>query len=582
MKKESDIAIIGIGFRLPNADNLNELENALINKQCCIGEASEDRRRLSDFCQKALGYGEGQYVNGSFLEDITLFDYELFGISPLEATLIDINQRLFLETAVESIEDAGYGNERLKGTKTGVYYVGSGKLDYFEIIKRNNPKLESIAEMGNLPAFAPGRLAFRYDLKGPAVFINSLCSSSLVAMHTACLAINSSECDMAIVGGSRIEILPTRKEAVGIESKDSRVRAFSNNADGTVGGEGSITVFLKKLSKAQTDGDNIYAVIKGGAVNQDGRCSSLTAPNPLAQAEVIKEAWISSDINPLAISYIEAHGTGTKLGDSIEIAGITEAYAEYEYKKQFCYIGSVKTNYGHLDSISGLLGVLKLILTVENKKIYPQLYFDVPNRFIDFDNSPVQVCTRLIDLGAAANPITCGVSSFGFTGTNCHMVIQEYIDDDKVYESSEEISNKNRHFMCLSARSYDRLLLLVRQYKEMLKDNKDISIERLCHSANIRNACYEERIIFTGSSIKELHDDIDNFLSENCIKSYMKKDFFLNNFDNSISDILLRYIDGEDINFKKYYRDKKCEFMSVPVYPFKRRDLWINTLVTHQ
>ena len=578
MKKDSDIAIIGIGLKLPNANNLNELENALINKQCCIGEVSEDRKKMSKFCQEALGYGDGQYVNGSFLDNVTMFDYELFGISPLEATLMDLNQRLFLETAAESIEDAGYGNERLKGTKTGVYYVGSCKMDYFEIIRRINPKFESMAEMGNLPAFAPGRMAFKYDLRGPAVFINSLCSSSLVAIHTACEAINSGECDMAIVGGSRIEILPTKKESVGIESKDSRVRAFSDNATGTVGGEGSIAIFLKKLSKAKNDCDNIYAVIKGGAVNQDGRCSSLTAPNPLAQAEVIRKAWISSNVNPMDICYIETHGTGTKLGDPIEIAGITEAYAEYEYEKQFCYIGSVKTNYGHLDSISGLLGLLKVILTVKNKKIYPQLHFDVPNRYIDFDNSPVRVCTKLIDLSDVNSIKTCGVSSFGFTGTNCHMIIQEYIDAAKVHE----INNEKRHFLCLSAKSYDRLLILVKQYKKMLEAKKDISMENLCYSANLRNACYEERIIFTASNLEELYDEINIFLSENCIERYMKKDFYLDNFDSSISDILLKYIDGEDVNFKEYYRDKRCEMMSVPIYPFKRRSLWISDLVTRQ
>ena len=577
MENKDDIAIIGVGLKLSNANNLSEFENVLLSKQCCIGSVSEERRQMSELCRELLDYGSGQYVEGAFLENVTAFDHQLFNLSPLEAALMDVNQRLFLETAVEAIEDAGYGNERLNGTNTGVYYVGNCKMDYFEIVKKINPKFESIGEMGNLPAFAPGRLSFKFDLKGPAVVINSLCSSSLVAICTACNAINEGECDMAIVGGTRVEIVPQKKEAVGIEAKDNRVRAFSDNANGTVGGEGSIVILLKKLSSAKKEHDNIYAVIKGGAINQDGRCSSLTSPNSLAQAEVIKKAWKNAKVDPLQIGYIEAHGTGTKLGDPIEIAGITEAYSQYEYENQFCYIGSVKTNYGHLDSISGLLGVLKVILTLKNRKIYPQLFFDKPNRYIDFNNSPVQVCTDVIEWSNKKTARTCGVSSFGFTGTNCHIVIQEYIDDTKISEKKSQ--NEKLHFMCLSAETRDRLFVLVEAYKNMLEKQEGINIEELCYSANIRNACYKERIIFSACNIQELYNEMNTLLLEKCVEKYMQKEFYLNCFDSENADILINYIDGENINFKDFYRNEEIELISVPLYPFLQRKFWISSLI---
>ena len=569
------IAVIGIALKLPSANNLQEFEEVLLNKQCCIGKISEERKQMADTCRKILGHKDIGYVEGAFLVDVTAFEHPFFNLSPLEATLMDINQRLFLETAIDAIEDAGYGAERLKGTNTGVYYVGNGNMDYLEIIRKIHPEFESIGELGNLPAFAAGRLAFRYDLKGPAIFVNTLCSSSLVALNMACKAIGEGECDMAIVGGTRVEILPAKKEAIGIESKDARIRAFSDDANGTVGGEGSIVMLVKKLSIAKKEHDNIYAVIKGGAVNQDGHCSSLTAPNSIAQAEVIEKAWENAQINPLEIGYIEAHGTGTKLGDPIEIAGLTNAYSKYEHQNQFCYIGSVKTNYGHLDCISGLLGVIKVILSLKNKKIYPQLFFSTQNRYIDFANSPVRVCTDTINWSDVKSSRICGVSSFGFAGTNCHMIIQEYDENVREYVAGTE----TLHFLCLSAESYDKLLILVKNYQQLIKAHNDIDIWNLCYSANIRNSCYKERIIFGAKDIQQLYNKMKEFTSGNQIENYMNKEYYRQNFDSGTEKLISDYIDGKDVNFKEFYSGKSYDAISVPLYPFLRKKLWISNLM---
>jgi len=256
---------------------------------------------------------------------------------------------------------------------------------------------------------------------------DTTCSSSLVALHLASKAIQRGECDQAIAGGIKLNILPIGKINIGIESKDGFTRSFDESADGTNWSEAVAAVFLKPLAKAITDKDNIYAVIKGSAINQDGTSAGLTAPNAKAQEEVIISAWKDAQIDPRTVSYIEAHGTGTKLGDPVEIEGISQAFRRYTDARSFCLIGSAKSNIGHTAEASGLVSLIKSCLALKNKKIPSSIHFHEPNRKVDWDNAPVSVVTKLTAWKRSEEntPLRCGVSSFGLSGTNCHVVLEE-------------------------------------------------------------------------------------------------------------------------------------------------------------
>lgn len=279
---------------------------------------------------------------------------------------------------------------------------------------------------GNLSPIIASRISYLLDLRGPSMVVNTLCSSSLVALHLGCQSLKKNgECSMALIGGVQINLIPIRQVEVGIESSSKRTRTFDHQSDGTGAGEGVIAFLLKPLEKAMKDEDNIYAVIKGSAYNQDGASAGLTAPNPAAQEDVIIKAWQEAGLDPETISYIEAHGTGTRLGDPIEIDGIKRAFRRYTDKRQFCAIGSVKSNIGHLDASAGLAGLLKAVLALQKGKIPPTINFERPNKMIAFHKSPVYVNTKLREWETDGFPRRCGVSSFGFSGTNCHVILEE-------------------------------------------------------------------------------------------------------------------------------------------------------------
>ncbi|NLW46255.1 MAG: polyketide synthase, partial [Firmicutes bacterium] len=311
-----DIAIIGISIKLPFAEDPNQFWENLKNGKDCIGELPMERKNRADYYLKYTRKTNAaiKYKKGSYIDGIDEFDYGYFNISPREASLMDPNQRMFLEIALSAVEDAGYGGEKLKGSKTGVYFGFVSDLAYQRYIADIEPTSLGMSIPGNMASLIPGRVSYTLDLKGPCMLLDTACSSSLVAIHTACHAIQKGDCDLAIVGGSKISLLPVEDDnMLGIESKSYICRAFDEEADGTCMGEGVMALVLKPLSAAIKGRDHIYAIIKGTAVNQDGTSMGITAPNALAQAEVIEAAWQDAGIDPETITYIEAHGTGTKL-----------------------------------------------------------------------------------------------------------------------------------------------------------------------------------------------------------------------------------------------------------------------------
>lgn len=424
-----DIAIIGISGIFPDAATLGEFYSNLLEGKDSVQKVSATRKVFSCIDQ------ETGYKPGGFLERVDLFDYKFFKISRAEAEQMDPQQRLLMELTCGAMYNAGYSLKKFKGTSTGVF-LAAGESGYSDHI---TPDANSM--IGNLNAAIAGRIAYYFDLHGPAMMINTACSSSMIAVIEACNNLLLGNMDYAIAGGIKIEThfdpIDEKLDFDALESGDGKCKAFDQSADGVVGGEGGGVLILKLLETAIRDNDNIHAVIKGFAVNQDGgRKVGITAPSPGAQAEMLAAAWKRSGIDPLDISYIEAHGTGTKLGDPIEVKGLTDAFRKVTDKNHFCAIGSLKTNIGHLDSVAGFAGIIKTILSLKHKKIFRSLHFHNPNELIDFVNTAVYVNDKTADWVPACGKRIAGVSSFGISGTNAHLVLEEVVSAIGVSEDA--------------------------------------------------------------------------------------------------------------------------------------------------
>lgn len=465
------------------ADRLDRFWSVLQGGVDCIRSLPESRRADIDKMLAAFGIPveNAVYPDAAYLDEIDRFDCGFFRIPPKEASLMDPNQRLFLETAWGAIEDSGYGGSLLVGSRTGVFVGYGSETDYKKWVAAVDPSLLSAALAGNTRPIIASRLSYLLDLKGPSLIVDTTCSSSLMAVHLACRSIREGESEMAVAGGVQLHLVPVRQTNIGIEAGDFRAKTFDESADGTGTGEGCAAIVLKRLDQALRDGDAIYAVIKGSATNHDGMSIGLTAPNSSAQEDVIMRAWKDAGVEAESISYIEAHGTGTKLGDPIEVEGMQRAFARFTDRKQFCAIGSVKTNIGHLDNSAGIAGLIKAVLALRHQEIPPSLHIRMPNRNIDFTQSPVYVNDRLTPWETEAGPRRCGVSSFGLSGTNCHVVLEEAPQLETAERNSNEKSAPA--LLALSAKTERALLALAEAYAEKLESDTGVRLADLCYTA---------------------------------------------------------------------------------------------------
>ncbi|WP_051217179.1 DUF1839 family protein [Paenibacillus assamensis] len=503
-----DIAIIGLSLKMPGASNIEQFWDNLEQGRDFIGPLPSSRQRDSLSFVRAftpLSEEEVRFSYGGYLENIDKFDYGFFNLSPKEAALMDPNQRLFLQTAWEAIEDAGYGGKRIQGSKTGIYLGYADWPVYGQYITKHQPSHIPMASTGNTPSIMVGRIAYLLDLQGPALLVDTACSSSLVAVHLACTAIRNGECDMAIAGGVKVMLMPVDGLfEIGIESSHRKTSAFDDSSDGTMWGEGTVAVLLKPLDQAIRDRDPIHAVIRGSATNQDGMSVGLTAPNAASQERLLIRAWEDAGVHPDTIGYIEAHGTGTKLGDPIEVDGIGRAFSSYTSRRQFCAIGSVKTNIGHLDAASGVAGLAKAIAALKYKKLPSTLHFTKPNRNIPFERSPLYVNDRLADWETdEGTPRRCGVSSFGFSGTNCHLVLEEApvrIDETVQGHMNDDGVDS---LIIISAKTKPSLERLILSYVTELP-KLDGSFEDICYTANTGRGHYSCRLAVIASSKSDL------------------------------------------------------------------------------
>ncbi|MGG5776684.1 condensation domain-containing protein [Bacillus subtilis] len=573
---QDDIAIIGVHATFPGAANADELWELLVTEKDTISSFPDNRK--ADVLH-LLSDQQSEFLKGTYFDEIDKFDYKYFGLNPKEASLMDPNHRLFLEAVIHAIEDAGYGGERLKGTKTGVC-VGLSPHDhlYKGLVEKLEPDSLSMSIEGNLPPILAGRVSYLLDLKGPNLTIDTACSSALSAVHVACNMIKNKEADQVIVGGVKTHLCPVEpKEKIGIESLDSVTRTFDETSNGTGIGEGVVVIILKPYSKAKKDKDQIYAVIKGSAINQDGKSIGLTAPDVRAQEDVIVNAWGKARVDPETISYIEAHGTGTKLGDPIEIEGINRAFSRFTSKKQFCGIGSIKSNLGHTDSLAGLAGLVKCVLALKHKQLPASLHFHSPNREIDFIQSSLYVNDTLKNWETGSTLRRCGVSAFGMSGSNCHIVLEE-VTEDKPVESKS-----SKKLFVLSAKSEDALTQYINEYTCFLDRNKteDVSLERICYTASIGKEHCHYRIAMIVMSRQELVNKLD-YLRKEGLNTFSRKGIFYSHdqergefiYSDYLTQVASTFVQGHEVNWEEIYLEKILK-VSLPAYPFEKTRCWV-------
>ncbi len=599
-----EIAVIGMSCKFPQANNLKEFWENLKTGKGSIRKFPESRKKDTDiFLPEEYLEDDERYQREGFLDKIDEFDAAFFGLTPKEARLMSPLQRFFLEASWEAIENAGLGGAQLVGSNTGVFVGKSHATDflYKEFIK----DFDTTAFTGSISGILSSRISYLLNLRGPSMVVDTACSSGLLAIDVAAQYLKRGECDVALAGGINLSLFPLKwgKATSMIQSSSNVIRAFEKNSSGTLWGEGVGVVVLKPLKKALNDGDNIYGVIKAISSNQDGASNGITAPNRDAQEKLLEKVWKEARVNPETITYIESHGTGTNLGDPIEVGALSNVFARYTNKKQFCALSSIKPNIGHLGGASGIASFIKVILALQNKQLPPTIYFQEPNPFIDFEKSALYLIDQLKNWDEKEQPHTAAVSSFGFSGTNVHAIVQEAPKNE---EKTTEVTGPL--LLVLSAKNEKILKDLITLYKEYLNENKSVNLNNLCFTAATGRGHYEHRLAIFFNGYDELKQIINVISTSNFKKTNLSNVFYgnyklitadktetqpgditegekrkLSKQANEISsmntDVLKElanfYVKGAEVNWNKVYKDKKYKRIPLPTYPFERKRQWV-------
>ena len=506
------IAIVGIGCRFPGANNPQEFWQLLANAQDAITQIPPEHWDKDQYYDEQPKPGKICNNYGGFVPHLKEFDASFFRIAPREAASLDPQQRLLLEVSWEAFENAAIAADQIKGSQTGVF-IGISATDYWhQLLSRKQSEIDAYLTTGNTHSLASGRLSHFFNFTGPSISLDTACSSSLVAVHLAIKSLRSRECNLALVGGVNRLISP--KVSINFSqakmlSPDGRCQTFDQAANGFVRSEGCGIVVLKRLSDAIADRDNIRAVLLGSAVNQDGRTSSITTPNSLSQQAVIKQALENGKVEAQQVSYLETHGTGTSLGDLIEVEALSSVFGN----NQELILGAVKTNIGHLESASGIASLIKTVLALENESIPANLHLKNPNEKIAWHNLPFKLPQNAIAWQKSEQPRIAGVSAFGFSGTNSHILIRE----SEIRETREKgrpgDGKTNLCLFTLSARSKKALHELGKRYQEYLSSSTD-SIQDICFTVNVGRSHFNHRLAVTATCIVDLQTKLTQFLSQ--------------------------------------------------------------------
>jgi acyl transferase domain-containing protein/acyl-CoA synthetase (AMP-forming)/AMP-acid ligase II len=510
---EEAVAVIGVGCRFPGADGPDAFRALLRAGREGLSDVPSDRWDPDALHDPEPGVA-GKIVTrrGGFVEGVDLFDASFFGISPREASSADPQQRFLLEVAWEALEHAGQDPHRLAGTSTGIF-VGVGTADY-SYLQLTSGEIDAVGAYfgtGNAHSVAANRLSYTLDLRGPSVAVDTACSSSLVALHLAAESVRSGESDLALAGGVNLILTPHLSVALsqaGMLSPEGQCKTFDAAADGYVRGEGCGVLVLKRLSDAVRDEDRVLAVVRGSAVNQDGLTSGLTAPNGLAQQAVVRRALSRAGVQPHEVGYVEAHGTGTPLGDPIEVAALAKVVGGAGGTADACWLGSVKANIGHLEAAAGIAGAIKAILGLANRELYPQPNLGELNPQIALDGTRMRIVQGGGPWENDGRPRIAGVSSFGFGGTNAHVVLEEPPAGAARRTGQRE---RPQHLLTLSARSDEALAELARRTGRALGEHPDLDAADVAHTLNTGRARFEHRLAVVGGSSDDLRARLAEF-----------------------------------------------------------------------
>jgi 3-oxoacyl-[acyl-carrier-protein] synthase II len=502
--KHQPIAVIGLGCRFPGANSPAEFWDLLQSGRDAITEVPSDRWDAHQYYSSDPNSpGKMITCHGGFISNLFGFDAKFFHISPREALSLDPQQRLLLEVSWEALENAGLAPSSLENEQVGVF-VGISAIDYWhQLLARSPDHIDAYLTTGNTHSVASGRISHLLGLTGPSLSIDAACSSSLSAVHLACQSLRNGECNIALAGGVNGILMPEISinfSQAQMLSPDGRCKSFDAAADGFGRAEGCGVIVLKRLGDI-AEGDNIRAVILGSALNHTGHTSGLTVPNGPAQQRVIGDAIAAAQITPHHISYIEAHGTGTALGDPIELGALGEVFGPHRAAPLL--VGSVKTNIGHLEAASGMAGLIKVILSLQHRAIPANLHFQTPTPYISWANQPLQVPTQLTPWPASDQPRIAGVSAFGFNGTNAHLIVSEAPD-----AAASHPSNLPHHLLTLSAQTAPALQQLIGRYIHFLHQSHLPSLGALCWTANTGRSQFSHRLAVIAASISELRSHL--------------------------------------------------------------------------
>lgn len=490
--QRAPIALIGMGLRMPGGTTTPEaFWELLAGGVDTIGPIPAERWDVEGFYDTDREMPGKMYTrHGAFLDGIDQFAPQFFAIAPREAAQMDPQQRMLLQVAWEALEQAGQAPDRLDGSATGVF-LGICNSDYFRMLAADQEQIDVYLATGSAASIAAGRISYLLGLHGPSIAIDTACSSSLVAVHLACQSLRNGECDLALAGGVNLIISPEINIAfskAGMMAPDGRCKTFDAAADGYVRGEGCAVVVLKRLADALADGDQVLAVISGSAVNQDGRSGGLTAPSGPAQEAVIASALADAGRDPAEVSYVEAHGTGTALGDPIELQALGAVLGRGRSPERHALVGSLKTNVGHLEAAAGIAGLIKVALMLQHGQIAPHLHFNTPSPHIPWEQLPLRVPTTLTPWAGDGLRVA-GVSSFGFSGTNAHIILEQApLPEPRVVEVDRPL-----HLLTITARSEQALRELASRYTACLATAKH-NLADVAFTANVGRAHFEHRL----------------------------------------------------------------------------------------
>ena len=600
--KAQPIAIIGIAGQFPEAANTEEFWKNIAKGKNCIKEVPKERWDINKY------YQEGASVPGKTnskwlgsLKGYDEFDPLFFTIPPIEAESMDPQQRLFLQSCWHGIEDAGYDPQSLSGSKCGVF-VGCTTGDY-QLLSREQ-QLSAQGFTGGTSSILAARISYFLNLQGPCIALDTACSSSLVAISNACDSLLNGSSNIALAGGVYVMTGPemhVKTAQSGMLSVDGKCYTFDQRANGFVPGEAVGVAVLKRLEDAERDNDTIYGVIQGWGINQDGRTNGITAPNSLSQTSLEQDIYDRYEINPENIQLIEAHGTGTKLGDPIEVQALKKSFKKYTDKNQYCALGSVKSNIGHCLTAAGIAGFIKVLMAMKNRKLPPTINYNQLNEHISLDDSPFFVNDTLKDWNVAKGEIRqAAISGFGFSGTNAHLVVAEYVPTNTVKQPVTVITQQQKYFVPLSARNEVQLQDITKNLLTYIETNAaNIDLISLSYTLQAGRAPMEERLGFMVKSIEDLVLKLKEFIDGNrAIKDVFrgkvkqnKEGLKLISQDKEMKEIIIKkwisdkkltklfdlWAKGLDFNWAVLYGEQKPDRLRLPLYPFAKESYWIES-----